>query len=755
MTTFDIFIKGINPNRLDEADDIKALAREYLQLDEKQFDTLLNSSGANCFRRGVSETDAKDYQSNLSKMGVVCIYKPGAELSSLSLVAIENEFSADGLFTCPNCSHEETLEGDQAPPEKCKKCGITIEKFREMQKLKAEKDEIKSTLLRAQQSKNFFANKQRQEEMEEKRQEALKKEVLAEIQGGRNKKPSQIMTIAASAAALIVVGGLAYAISSAIPSSSEVKPVAASADTGVKAAADKGASTTASTTASAATGGSGASSSQPKPPISAQQSMKDGHDKANKVLNAVGLDADAMAEKADSHGSVQAVPDDVMSGAPDGGAVANTNGTGTTGTPATSGTQTAPVALGDAPGSFLPDAAVHPSEQSSGSTPLALRQGENNAEWDLFLSKGVTALVAKNILTDAVRVSGQIVGNEDYVNAMGVVLAAAQKTGQTQLVTHILSAIENRIGELSVDEQAQYFAQAGRYQAKITQSNALLERADKIFTTLTDPESQLKASLNIAVNYVKAGNTGGANRYLKQTSALLSNVHATDLQVSSRAAIARAYNDIGNQNTATKWLTSTDKFTATLTGKARQELVDSYAYTDQLPTAISLIKQDASPSKQSELLLSAINVSLKANLTQNALTLSKEIQDPFSKVLAYDQIASYALPSNDSLALAEQSLMDIKNPADQAIASSLLARHYVRLSNTKKADALSQLAAQQLATVSLVSKDSVIAVITKNLARSLQIEQAKQQLASIQSPAIKETLNADITKIADIAGMLK
>jgi hypothetical protein len=764
MPAFDVFLKGINPERLNETTEIKQLACQYLKLEAKQLDALLDAPGTHCLCRGVSEQKAKDYQTNLSKIGIICVYRPGAELSGLSLVPIETEFSADGVFSCPSCGYEERLEEGQSPPEKCKQCGISIDSFLDMQKIKAEKAEIRNNFLRAQQAKKQFEAKQQQEEAEEKRKKALENSVLAEMRGNQKKKQHKMMSLAVGASALAIIGGIAYNIGGAANSAlnkPDAQPTAQAEQVAANANNDV-----------AATGVPAADSQAQIPAGGAGLSMEEAHDKANKVLNAVGLDADAMAnsgggaappdaEPPASPGSPTATANDVLL-ADNLNTPANAEKTSITAdAEAITGVHEQPsadsvaVTQAAAPADSDDTAADPLHEMSGGITVPALSESDNSPEWDLFLSKSVTALVAKNSLADAVRLGKHIADQESYVAAMGAILGAAYKTDQLPLANEIIAALESRIEALSINSQAQYFAQAGFYQAQASGLNSLTAQAEKIFTGLTDSESQLKSSLKIAVHYFKAGDTESANRHFKQTNALLNNVQATARQISARAAIARAYNDVGSRGSALKWLASTDKFVNDITADSRQELIESYAYINQWQTALDLIKKAESDTAQNALILKAINVSLKANLTQNALNFSQAIQAPFYKAIAYDQIASYTQSAADTLALAEKLLADIKNPANQAIVSSLLARHYARIAIPQKATELSQLATQQLAMIAPASKDDVIAVVAKNLARSLQIEPAKQQLAAIQSQDVKAQLHAEINKTIEVGSILK
>ncbi|MEQ1637047.1 MAG: hypothetical protein ABL903_10155 [Methylococcales bacterium] len=805
MSTFDIFLKGVKPDRLDEADHIKLLASQYLQLDLSKLNSLLSAPSSSCFRRGVSEQEANELQINLSKIGLVCICKPGAALSNLSLTSIETKPTTGNIYICPNCSHPEPLAENQPPPEECSKCGIINKKLLEAQKLAAETAEIRNNILRSQKAKETLESKQREEEEAEKRKKNIEHQVLTEMQGSQKKKSINIKTFAAGAVSLILVGGIAYSVGRILnkPDAFPVQPEQQLASTPDKSPAAQGENnitnesqpasaeeelppnqdtppaeqeqSIALATESKATNEveSATTSSQAKMPEGAGTSMEDAHDKANKVLNSVGLDADAMGNNA-GNGTTPAATSDITTNSTQNESPKNSLDLSKGESNSVSQSSIAPASNSDKNHSASPEtittsdsqalaiansdttnAPISPTDQNSSLNASLLTNGANNPEWDLFLSKGVANLVAKNAFTDAIRLGNHIVDIENYINTMGTALEVTQKAGKSKQANEILSTIVTKIEALPDDRHAQHFAQAGYYQMRATGSANLLERADKILATQPDPEVQLKSSLKIAVNYSKIGNNELANRYFNQINALLSKIESPDRKIIGHTTVARAYKDVGSQDTAYKWLISTDKLSSKVSGETLQELVGSYAYINQLQAALDLIKTDESSNVQNALIYNAINESLKSNLTQNASTLSKEIQDPIYKAMAYDQIANYLLPANNNLALAEKSLADIKNPADQAIISSLLARHYQRIANPQKAKALIQLTVGFAAKVPPSLKDDVVTIIARNLSRSLEIKSAKEQLASIQSESLKLQLNTEINKAAEVSSILK
>jgi hypothetical protein len=129
MSKYDVFIRGIRPERIDEAAVIKKKASQFLKIDEDKLEELWNKPSGLCIRRKVLSEEAEQIQSSLAKAGLICIYKPA--LAGLTLAIEEEKEESVRLFTCPGCGHQETLEKDEPEPIKCSKCFINIAKYNE------------------------------------------------------------------------------------------------------------------------------------------------------------------------------------------------------------------------------------------------------------------------------------------------------------------------------------------------------------------------------------------------------------------------------------------------------------------------------------------------------------------------------------------------------------------------------------------------------------------------------------------------
>ena len=193
MTTFDVFLNGIQANRLGESEQIKQALATRLDMDIAKVEQLLSGPGGKRLFRDMSEEAAQQYQKDLQTIGAICVYRPGAQKIELSLEAIETEedgIASDGSIKCPSCEHEMQPDEDGITPDKCTKCGISIQKFLEIQALEVEKDAIRQQLLRTQNAKNSSQEQERKRQAEERRKNQLEEEVKKELSLKKDKNTS-------------------------------------------------------------------------------------------------------------------------------------------------------------------------------------------------------------------------------------------------------------------------------------------------------------------------------------------------------------------------------------------------------------------------------------------------------------------------------------------------------------------------------------------------------------------------------------
>ncbi|MEE7625746.1 hypothetical protein V3O24_06190 [Methylobacter sp. Wu8] len=743
MASYDVFIRGIRPESMDDAEQIKQKACQIFKIKEEQLESAWGTGSGLCIRRNVDSEEAKKIQGTLYKAGLICVYKPGAGGPELSLTQGREDVTTR-VFTCPHCKFKHTLDKDAPDPTKCSKCFVNINDYLEKLKQQEEKEALKRRLLASQTKEQQDIAEQLKKEAEQRRKQQIEDEVRQELFGDpKQKNMKKMLLIGGSVAAVLIAVEAGYylfgikkenpqpvvvdagassvgeggAIVAAAPADGQVSvqntPDTANSDVGVSSVGEGGALIP----AAGATG-----------QTDGQMSLQDTHDKANKVLNAFGMDADKLANNMNKNAAPGA-------GKP-ASAASNSGIAPNTVTPTNTGTA----------------AATNTADKISPVTVSLLSDGVNNQEWDLFLDRRVKSLISRNSFNDAYLLGQHVVDTESYINTAALVLDAAQKAGQDKLVTDITAAIEARINALPAN-QADYLAQAGFYQARISKKNDLLTRADTVLKQIPDATTQLKSALKLAVYNFKAGNVEASNSYFSQADNLLAKLESPDQQVSARAALGRAYHDINDGAGAAKWLTSTENLLGKIKTETLIELIEAYAYIDQLqPT----MQQNIPKEQQGAALYRVIQILLKNNAINRALAVNKDIQDAAYKAMSFDLIAGYD-PSiaGYSLELAEGQLPTMALAADKAIIASRIAGHYARTDNSTKASELIALAEKELSSLPASSaKDDVLAVIAKNSAQALQFDVANKFADGIQAEAVKTSSKNEINQLAALGGLL-
>ena len=268
-TLFDIFINGINPERADETDKIRKDASNVLQLSLEDLDELLAHANGTRIRRNVTEEEAKNYQQALTKVGLICLYRPAAKCEPNSnplSIETANEIS------CPHCDLKISANTEGNLPEKCERCGIVIAAYLEQKADDDEREAIKAKVLAAQELANKAKIKKLQDDIEKQRKLDLEADVLRELGAGKAKNPLNVKLLAVGGGLVIATMGASYFLT---------QPTAPPASAVV-------ATTPAATKTSA--------------PATAQDAMQKTHDQAAQVLNGFGLDPDAFANAGGSGG---------------------------------------------------------------------------------------------------------------------------------------------------------------------------------------------------------------------------------------------------------------------------------------------------------------------------------------------------------------------------------------------------------------------------------------------------------------------
>lgn len=122
MSNFDVFINGIQPNRIADTQAIVDILSEKFKVDQDKIEKILATPDTR-IKKFLSEEKADKLQHALSKVGLICFCQPSVEESA--------EKQKPMSSACPNCGavFSKILN---SPPKSCHHCGIFIKKFLEI-----------------------------------------------------------------------------------------------------------------------------------------------------------------------------------------------------------------------------------------------------------------------------------------------------------------------------------------------------------------------------------------------------------------------------------------------------------------------------------------------------------------------------------------------------------------------------------------------------------------------------------------------
>lgn len=690
MTTFDVFINGIQEKRLSEVAQIKQELATFLQINTEDVETLINTPSGRRIYQDVSGAEAEQHQRDLYALGVICVYRPGSGTLTLSLVKKDEDEDEDSVLLCPSCAHEITIEEGKHVPDKCPKCGVSRQRSLDIQKLDAEKEEIRKRLLQTEKSKNLRDKKNQQELEDAKR----KKQLEAEIKKELNIKKDKMQLVYASGAilcgALLVTAFNYFYVSDELETAQSFDEAhsintAQQSQQSSDQASEQGLNTT----------------------LDGQQSLQQTHDRATKVLSAFGLDNDTLTETSGS---------------------SNLGGI---------------------------DAITSENQQNGPTTfsSLLLDKDSNNQFWDLFLIKEINEKIDQGKEQTAYQLSHFLNNVNNQMNTLGKLLIT---TRQPKIKKKIYSDIDGIINSYPINKQIQLLSQAGVQQYADDKSLDYLTQANTLIDTLSIPEQQLDAALQMGVAYFKLGDMTTANQHFGKINNLLNNVATIDKKILSRIAIAKAYKDANSDEYANRWLASAIKLTPAASNEVLSEVVAGSAYLDQLDKTLEIITNAPPKVLQDELLLNAIRVFVDTRSYNYANKLISRLKNPYYKATSEILIASHAQRYSHQLAFTETYVnKEISAPLDKAIIMSQLALQHSILANRQKTNTLYQSVKQHLNSVPTSErKDKALDIISSNFTRTLNTSYARELQASIQSPTIQANLEVEIAKTQRIASLI-
>ncbi len=557
--TFDIFVYGIDENRLDESEQIKENAAKMLQITLEQIEEILATDNA-CIYQDASEEEAQKYQDVLGKIGLVCSYKT-IKRSSLSLVPMDAAHTG-GTFACPSCHEKVALDDDEAQPETCPVCHVDVVLFVKQQKEKAEREAIKARLLASNKALQRQASLVQQEEAEKKRKQDLEKEILKELQGNVSKQPLNKMLILGG---VVVIAASLFAVQF-LNSKSEPAKVEENKTTEKKAAPEENASPAVAVDEKLPVTQPEQPSAQSTPtleaPQNAQQSLQQAHDQAAKLLEGVGLNADAFAGKNNANSASAPIILPEENGQTPAPQIVNSITA-----PQNTVTSSAPALLNQSSVVSVHNAQTvqNVTQTTNSISNLIISTASNDNKQDLIINKKIKA-GSKN----ALKLINYVSDDAIFVESVGFLLKKSPQSAE------IKAAIEMRLNNFSPEKRAFYFAKIAAFLPSTNGTNDFLQKAQQ-FSTALPLQSKNRVEFEIAVSAFKLNNIALANQYLSQINTALNAQKNLDEQIQMRLFIADAYLRMGNTIVAQTWLNSIKNAISKISITTLEEALTVYA----------------------------------------------------------------------------------------------------------------------------------------------------------------------------------
>jgi transcription initiation factor TFIIIB Brf1 subunit/transcription initiation factor TFIIB len=713
MSNFDVVINGIQPDHIENTQEIIRLLTERFKVSKDKIERMIATPNTKV-RKSIPKEDAVKLQNFLSQMGLICFCQPSLNETGLSLKQMEIETVQK---SCPNC--QANFPDDlNALPEICDSCGIVIKKFLERHNPESDrykKEQIRQQLSRQKSSHLSLKQKRQREEAEAQHRKELEDEILNESPHLRGKKKSKFYLLPAIGGCCLVGGSIFYAyqenylpwVNSSstndpvqieeLPTSFPMSDSQISSDGGMN-------SPQMATAAKSGIATEGSS----------QDAMQKTHDQSAQVLNSFGLDPGAFANTSGGEGNGSLSRSSINQSA-------SLSGISSSNELSVQGNGSPSVGNNSQQSASQSGASV---EKVSLLNTFLLNVGTDEHEWNYFLAQNIRQLITQNKFTTANSVLSYLTEVELFIDLSGDVSKA---TSNLQLKSQINTQVRKKIKRAPSDFQAQYFSQMAAYQDNKRDAYTLFDRTENLWSTRAAPEQQLLSALKIAVSYFKAGDAELSNQYFSKIKLLLPKIVEINHKIQAYIKIGQAFQQIEQQQAGSKWFQATDQ-----------------------------LIQESSNNLNDQSLYDISTLFLDSGLIARAANIIGEINDPTTKILAYTLLASYAENATKHLVAAEILLNKATLPiGHQALILSRIAQQYAKQSNMTKVNILFQKSTQLINRIPRSNeRDKLLVLMINNYARSSKNGSAKTLVRSIQSTSIKTEMLNKISSLSRISKLL-
>lgn len=709
---FDIYVNGVDPERLDEFDAIRESVGQTLKVSGDDLDVIMSSGDHPvCIQKGVPENQAINIRKALNKLGLVCSYQQQKSLrwESLELHDIE---SNDEYFTCPACNEKHPLI-DEAEPEKCPGCKVNIEKYRQQKKQDEEYEEIRLRMLRLAQSQRESEERNKEIEAERTRRQELEQRAVNELglkpkwsfkawfsnsEGKDNKK-------ALLAGLLVAMAGAGFYLYSQQNASEAHDALQEAESAGIPEQISTAADVSPQPGAVVATGD--IIDTPPTPnaqnlvvadgQTAGQASLAQVHDNATKFLNSMGIETKVPEGGSGSAPIEVPEPADIAANL----TVVETTGNEPAGIPAMESTGNAAAANPEVV--QKPTVALQTDDAQTWAQATAeglflqsmLALADHDVEWDRFVDTKIKSYLATGKLKSAYIASQYQTDLHAYLDNTNALLAQFNRLGRQDLIDPLLSKTIQRIKNQTPALQAVLNLQFGLQHYDANRKLTLITEAEKSAGLIENPVQQARTYAEMAYYQKRSGDVRSSDQYFLLAEAKLAAAEAGAEKIAAYLVLVENYTKSGSGLNAEIAMTQADllliQSEASLQKQANLSLL-SLAYQLGNSTLIdkyaSRIPDKTEQAKANfQTMLEKLKIATPPDFSQQLTALGAADFSAVAAALAAE-FEPDAIKQQSLMIDAQHRLASISDNFANLIAASKLARSAQRLGKSEMAAAL-------------------------------------------------------------------
>ncbi|MFT7687121.1 MAG: Zn-finger nucleic acid-binding protein [Candidatus Azotimanducaceae bacterium] len=765
-------------------EEVKEKLSAMLKVDSAKVDEWFAAGKPTVLMKNVGHDVADRYMEAITSCGANCNIQPSGIASGMSLEPKPKDIE---YFVCPSCQYDEELEPEMTY-EQCPKCGLFIDKWEAKQLAEREKEEIRRRLLRDARIKGEGDDDSARKEDELARLRALERELMIEL---GIKPPSRFwnfysthpVSISTSIAALLVTASFAssFILNRYIEEEEKAELIAAAPIAIIQETAPMLAEVV-----SLKQNGN-------EPLVSeladVTASLRGSREQAQGVVKAAeqmmkGIGADAFIQTTMKSAGEKKLTLKAPGEPPQSSVNIDTIGgiSGLAGVSSFSQSDLAQLApsLGqhgkDAVLDLMskslsvknpedlggPNIRVNKLSTLDGSSVINLLKSVSlDLEWDQYLLSHVVGYLNRGK-------SSLASDTTEYIKNPLIRIQAHTKTLEQKVLSNpnvdlqfYVSSIQTELAKItdinSRTELRLDLAKRLGDNGGATEPYDTIELMEKEFEKTADPFSKSVIAGHLAVIYVYLVDRARARELFSMATKSAGDIQDTAKRISAFTLIAQRYYDVRNATIANEILSEAQQLAATDLPSVKRSYVFgkiafSQLYLGDLKGGLGSIRNASRGKARNQLIMQLGESLIKSDRTYLARKLLNEVDDAqlyHRLALKVSSALFYEGEEREAAGLLEMSkasLGNISSIAQRCLIKSQYARMFARFGQGSLSSTLFNETLQESNALAGRQLDVVKGLVALDQARSLDISNAKETLASLDAQFVKDSLGSEIVK---------